>query len=307
VVTNYHVIQVAGATEAEIRCTDGASYRVESVLAVDPDRDLAIVKPKVAGKEFPYLRLGDSEQVQVGDSVVAIGSPLAILEKLTGLSTEATVSNGIVSGLRDWPEHGMRVFQITAPISPGSSGGALLNLKGEVIGVTFAQLANGQNLNFAVPSIYVAKLVSTPSSEARPFPVGAEKQKAITPSPPAGSPADILRAAKTVCILVMAGSPVLKSEFSEKLLDWGKLSLVSSPESADLIVEITQTGALNMGTGSGNQATALLRDRSSGEELWSKTKGGSWSMSGYSNAWVARALAKEFIKFFDHTTKAPRK
>jgi hypothetical protein len=201
----------------------------------------------------------------------------------------------------------MRVFQITAPISPGSSGGALLNLKGEVIGVTFAQLANGQNLNFAVPSIYVAKLVSTPSSEARPFPVGAEKQKAITPSPPAGSPADILRAAKTVCILVMAGSPVLKSEFSEKLLDWGKLSLVSSPESADLIVEITQTGALNMGTGSGNQATALLRDRSSGEELWSKTKGGSWSMSGYSNAWVARALAKEFIKFFDHTTKAPRK
>jgi frataxin-like iron-binding protein CyaY len=63
-----------------------------------------------------------------------------------------------------------------------------------------------------------------------------------------------------------------------------------------------QTGELNLTTGAGNQATVLLTDRSSGTELWSKTKGGGWAMSVFNNAWVARALAKEFIKYFDSTT-----
>jgi S1-C subfamily serine protease len=155
IVTNYHVIHVSGAAQAEARFTDGAAYQVQGVLAMNPDADLAILKLQAA-REFPLLRLGDSDRVETGDRVVAIGNPLG---GISPLSTEATVSDGIISGIRDWPEHGMKVFQITAPISPGSSGGALLNLNGEAIGVTFAQLVAGQNLNFAIPITYVRPLL----------------------------------------------------------------------------------------------------------------------------------------------------
>jgi len=157
VVTNYHVIHLAGTTQAEARFTDGASYQVQGFLATDPDKDLALLKLQATGKEFQTVHLGDSEHVQVGEHVLAIGSPLA---GFSPVSTEATVSDGIVSGIRDWPEHQMKVFQITAPISPGSSGGALVDSSGEVIGVTFAQLVGGQNLNFAIPIDYVRSLVT---------------------------------------------------------------------------------------------------------------------------------------------------
>jgi len=155
VVTNYHVVHMPGATQAEARFTDGASYQVQGVLATDPDKDLAVLKLQATGKEFQAVHLGDSDQVQTGEHVLAIGSPLA---GFSPVSTEATVSDGIVSGIRDWPEHQMKVFQITAPISPGSSGGALVNSNGDVIGVTFAQLIGGQNLNFAVPIAYLRSL-----------------------------------------------------------------------------------------------------------------------------------------------------
>ncbi len=136
VVTDYHVVHFPGAVQAEIRFPDGTSYQVQGVLATDPDRDIAVLKLKAMGKEFGVLRLSSSDPV-VGQHVIAIGSPLA---SFSPVSTEATVSDGIVSGIRDWPEHKMNVLQITAPISPGSSGGALLNSDGDVIGVTFAQL-----------------------------------------------------------------------------------------------------------------------------------------------------------------------
>jgi len=180
IVTNYHVVHVSGATQAEARFTDGASYLAQGVLTTDRDKDLAVLKLQAAGKEFHSLHLGDSERVQTGERVVAIGSPLA---GFSPVSTEATVSDGLVSGVRDWPEHRMKVFQITAPISPGSSGGPLMNLNGEVIGVTFAQLVGGQNLNFAIPIVYIQPLLndgptkslaeinlSTPNDPPRPEP-----------------------------------------------------------------------------------------------------------------------------------------
>jgi hypothetical protein len=156
VVTNYHVVHISGTAQAEARFTDGASYQIQGVIATDPDKDLAVLKLQARGKEFQALPLGDSEHVQIGEHVLAIGSPLA---GSSPVSTEATVSDGIISGIRDWPEHQMKVFQITAPISPGSSGGALVNSNGEVVGVTFAQLVDGQNLNFAIPIAYVRSLL----------------------------------------------------------------------------------------------------------------------------------------------------
>ena len=162
IVTNYHVIHVSGATQADAKFTDGASYQVQGVVAMDPDTDLAVLKLHAA-REFQSLHLGDSEHIQTGDRVIAIGNPLS---GLSPVSTEATVSDGIVSGIRDWPEHKMKVFQITAPISPGSSGGALLNTNGEVIGVTFAQLVGGQNLNFAIPAAYIRPLLADGSTKS---------------------------------------------------------------------------------------------------------------------------------------------
>jgi hypothetical protein len=155
VATNYHVVHMPGTTQAEARFADGASYQVQGVLATDPDKDLAVLKLQATGKVFQAVHLGDSGQVQIGERVLAIGNPLA---GVSPVSTEATVSDGIVSGIRDWPEHQMKVFQITAPISSGSSGGALVNANGEVIGVTFAQLVGGQNLNFAIPIGYLQSL-----------------------------------------------------------------------------------------------------------------------------------------------------
>lgn len=155
VVTNYHVIHAAGTTQAEIRFTDGASYQVRGVLATSEDHDLAVLKLDSVGKQFSPLQMGDSNRVSVGEHVVAIGSPLA---GLSTVNTEATISDGIVSGRRDWLNGKMNVLQTTAPISPGSSGGALLNMDGEVIGVTFAQLVEGQNLNFAIPVDYIQSL-----------------------------------------------------------------------------------------------------------------------------------------------------
>ena len=163
VATNYHVIHISGTTQAEARFTDGASYQVQGVLAIDPDKDLAVLKLQSIGKEFRAVHLGDSDQTQIGEHVLAIGSPLA---GLSPVSTEATVSDGIVSGIRDWPDHQMRVFQITAPISHGSSGGALVNSSGDVIGVTFAQLVGGQNLNFAIPIAYLRSLPANESMKS---------------------------------------------------------------------------------------------------------------------------------------------
>ncbi len=298
VITNHHVIE--GAASAEVRFPDGASYSVAGIVASNSERDLVILKIKSTSNEFRFLTLADSDRVEVGEQVVAIGSPLGL---------EATVSPGFISGVREIA--GVKLLQTTAPISPGNSGGALINLAGEVIGVPSLSLTwvrknatVSQNLNFALPSNYVRELLTSASDEISSLTPAVSRSGARAPD---RSPKEIIASAQTLCITVISGSPVLKTELSGKLLEWGKLRLVSSPEDADLILKVAQTGELNLGTGAGNQATVLLVDRVSGTELWSKTKGGSWAMSGYSNAWVARDLAKEFIKFFDAATKQSRK
>lgn len=293
VITNYHVIQ--GAAFGEIRFRDGASYQIEGTIASNPERDLVLLKIKTASNEFHFLPLGDSDHVEIGEQVIAVGSPLGL---------EATVSPGFVSGVRD--EDGLKLLQTTAPISPGNSGGALINLAGEVVGVptlsrTFVHqnATLSQNLNFAVPSNYVRELVNEAANKITSLKAATVRN---APKTPDRSPKEIIASARTLCVWVVSGNAVLKTELSGKLLEWGKLKLVSSPEEADLVLKVVQTGELNMATGAGNQATALLTDGASGTELWSKTKGGGWAMSGWNNAWVARALAKEFIKFFDSAT-----
>ncbi len=298
VITNYHVIQ--GATSADVRFPDGASYSVVGLAASNSKRDLVVLKIRTTSNDFRFLALGDSDRVEVGEQVVAIGSPLGL---------EATVSPGFISGVRE--VNGLKLLQTTAPISPGNSGGALINLSGEVVGVPTLSLTSvrqnatvSQNLNFALPSNYVRELITGATEEVSSFPPASARSET---HPPDRSPNEIITSARTLCVTVPSGNELLKTELSGKLLEWGKLRIVSSPEEADLVLKVVQTGELNLATGAGNQATAMLIGRTMGIELWSKTKGGSWAMTGWSNAWVARALAKEFIKFFDSATKQSRK
>ncbi len=162
VMTNYHVI--AEGRSAVIKLPDGAFYAVDGVVASDKVRDVAIVKAH--GQNFRPLTLGNSDRLEVGEEVVAIGNPLSL---------ESTVSNGIVSGIRTDEVDGGKFLQITAPISPGSSGGPLFNMAGEVVGITTLYLKGGENLNFAIP-INDAKLVLDKRSDLlQSLPVETEK------------------------------------------------------------------------------------------------------------------------------------
>jgi S1-C subfamily serine protease len=153
VVTNYHVIK--SGTSAVVKLPDGAFFAVDGVLASNKDRDVAIIKAH--GNDFRTLTLGDSNRLQVGEEVVAIGNPLSL---------ESTVSNGIVSAIRTVEDEGGKFVQITAPISPGSSGGPLFNMAGEVVGITTSHLIGGQNLNFAIPINDAKPLLAGRASQA---------------------------------------------------------------------------------------------------------------------------------------------
>ena len=132
-VTNYHVID--GAYYITAYDDDGKSYNVSKVLCADEDSDIAICAFEKDTNLEP-LTLKAYDNLKRGEAVLTIGSPEGIMN---------TVSTGIISN-----SDNKEIIQITAPISPGSSGGALFNDDGYVIGVTAATYADGQNLNFAV-------------------------------------------------------------------------------------------------------------------------------------------------------------
>ena len=145
IVTNRHVIE--GAYRAEVHSSTGAVFQVKGVLAVDAEGDLALLKIDVPASLVRPLPL-DKTSPQEGESVVVIGNPLGL---------EGSVTNGIVSAVRDIPTFG-RIIQITAPISPGSSGSPVVNMQGQVIGIATLQITGGQSVNFAIPSERISQL-----------------------------------------------------------------------------------------------------------------------------------------------------
>ena len=149
VVTNYHVLQ--GASRSEIKFLDGESYPIKGIIAEDQEGDLIRISVDIPQEKVTPLPIS-AVIPQVGEKVLVIGTPLGL---------DQTVSDGIVSAIREIPEFG-KIVQMTAPISPGSSGSPVLNMKGEVIGVaTFLMLA-GQNLNFAIPGERISKMATGP-------------------------------------------------------------------------------------------------------------------------------------------------
>lgn len=143
IATNHHVLE--GCTTAIIKTTKGQKGQIIGVIKDDPKLDLLVAKTTLTNTA--PLPFGDSDTVTVGEDIVAIGNPAGL---------EGTVSQGIISGIRK--AEGVKFIQITAPISPGSSGGPVFNLSGNVIGIATAYFSGGQNLNFAMPVNYLESL-----------------------------------------------------------------------------------------------------------------------------------------------------
>ncbi|MDE0635326.1 MAG: S1C family serine protease [Candidatus Poribacteria bacterium] len=188
VATNFHVVE--GAHKCSVKLFGQSErYTIEEYTALDVDNDLIILKIKDPDQKIvstTALSLGDSDIVDIGEVIYALGNPAGL---------EGTISDGIVSGIRNH-DPSQNIFytsiQFTAPISPGNSGGAVLNTKGEVIGVSVSLLPSlrsvasqnpedeqyinvAQNLNFAIPSNCLALLIkqrkklniTTPLSKAK--------------------------------------------------------------------------------------------------------------------------------------------
>jgi len=145
IITNRHVIE--RSSRVEIHLLDGKRFPVRGVLAVDGEGDLALLQvdvPRNLAVPLPIVRAVPQE----GESIVVIGNPFGF---------EGSVSNGIVSAVREISGYG-KIIQITAAISPGSSGSPVVNMAGQVIGIATLQAAEGQNLNFAVPAERISQL-----------------------------------------------------------------------------------------------------------------------------------------------------
>jgi S1-C subfamily serine protease len=159
IASNLHVVEGASRGYAKI-VGQKAKFDIEGIVGIDQRRDLVLLK--ISAPRTPPLSLGDSDAVQVGESIYAVGNPQGL---------EGTFSQGIVSSIRQVASD--KLLQITAPISPGSSGGPVLNSKGDVIGVSVATFSGGQNLNFAIPANYLKAMLAK---------VGASKPLASTKS-----------------------------------------------------------------------------------------------------------------------------
>jgi len=147
VVTNMHVIK--GAHRVEIHTLDGKgrTFPVAGALAVDDEGDLALLKVDLPAERSRPLPMTTSIPDE-GEKVFLIGNPLRL---------EGSVSDGIVSAIREVPDLG-RIIQTTAPVSHGNSGSPLFNMRGQVIGIVTVKVTNGQNINLALGVSRIAGL-----------------------------------------------------------------------------------------------------------------------------------------------------
>jgi len=146
IVTNYHVI--AGANQAGIFTSDKVMHDTE-LIGLDKNLDLALLK--IEGDYSP-LRLGNSDDIQVGEKVIAIGNPLGL---------QFSVSEGIVSAIHRIGSNNVEGYiQTDAALNPGNSGGPLINKQGKVIGINNFKIGGGENIGFALESNYIRLTVN---------------------------------------------------------------------------------------------------------------------------------------------------
>src|SRR5580765_3705315 len=160
--TNAHVVDKATedkSTVIEIVTLDGGKHRAK-VIGLDKKTDLAVLKLDDGKATFKYARLGDSDRIQVGDWVIAVGSPFGL---------QSTVTAGIISAKARQLGQGPfdDFLQTDAAINPGNSGGPLVNMQGEVIGINTAIVAGGAGIGFAIPSNMARKISTELASRGR--------------------------------------------------------------------------------------------------------------------------------------------
>ena len=149
IATNLHVVE--SLKNGGVQLASGEKFDSFSVLAFDARKDIAVIK--IPGFDLPTVALGNSNNVQVGEPVLAVGSPLGL---------QGTVTTGVVSSMRDDPTGGgFKVLQTDASVNPGNSGGPLVNRQAEVIGIVTFKIRGGENLNFAIPINYLRGLVDS--------------------------------------------------------------------------------------------------------------------------------------------------
>lgn len=147
IITNFHVVE--NSVKIKVKLSDRREF-IAKVVGHDSSTDLALLKIKKAKKDFPYLKFGNSDSIEIGDLVVVIGNPYGFSH---------SVSSGIISGLernnlrlRDYESY----IQTDAAINPGNSGGAMVNMKGELIGIPSAIYTKGHSgfigIGWAIPS-----------------------------------------------------------------------------------------------------------------------------------------------------------
>ena len=280
VITNYHVID--GASSAVIKFPNGAFFLIEGVLAADVQKDIAVLK--ASGSDFPTVAMGDSDKVQVGEEVVSIGSPLSL---------EATVSNGIISSIRELKNENQSLFQTTAPISPGSSGGALLNMRGELIGITTSEMVGGQNLNFAVPINVVKPLLS--ASYPRKLVDRPTVNEAAS-----GRTVQRLGEVKSIAFASFGqtrSALIVREKLINRLVKSDRLNVVDDPSQADAVLNGVVTENVY-----GIVSTAAFRlDTQGGHILWSgESLARDWSSA---SSHVAEKIANDLLSSIEKDNK----
>jgi len=166
-ITNLHVIK--GVARAEVKLAHGEIFPLTEMVASDEKADLVKLVVNLPGGAPHYLAVSGARP-EVGQHVVVLGSPLGL---------EHTVTEGMVSAIRNIQNRG-EFLQISAPISPGSSGGPVVNMNGQVIGIATFQV-RGQQINFAVPGYRILDLRDGPP---RPLPGQGGEGKSSLPSRP---------------------------------------------------------------------------------------------------------------------------
>ncbi len=219
IVTNKHVVSDATA-DYTVMTNDGKEYPAK-VLARDPVNDMAVIK--IDGSNFPVLSFGDSNSLNIGQTVIAIGNSLGEFSN--------TVSKGIISGLKRNLTAGggfgdseklTNIIQTDAAINPGNSGGPLLDINGQVVGINVAMAQGAQNVGFALPISQVEKMIeqikttgkiSIPYLGVRYIPVDANLQKQI--NLPFNYGVLVLRGQNITDFAVIPGSPADKAGIVE--------------------------------------------------------------------------------------------
>lgn len=153
IVTNNHVIEGADVVRVNFDSIRNQETSIEAkVIGQDKETDLALLKIESTEK-LPFIKFGDSDALEVGEWVVAIGNPFGLDHSVTAGILSAKFRNIDSSSL-------VRFLQTDASINPGNSGGPLINMKGEVIGINTAISAQGQGIGFAIPSTLAASIIN---------------------------------------------------------------------------------------------------------------------------------------------------